>query len=35
VGADAIVVDQERQPLGIDRDRDRETVFVTLATYEE
>jgi hypothetical protein len=33
--ADAMVVNEERPPLGIDRDRDRETVFVTLATYDE
>jgi anti-sigma factor RsiW len=33
--ADAMVVNEERPPLGIDRDRDRETVFVTLATYNE
>lgn len=33
--AEAMVSNDEHPPLGIDRDRDRETVFVTLATYRE
>lgn len=33
--AEAMVSTDSHQPLGIDRDRDRETVFVTLATYRE
>ncbi len=31
----AIMVNDDHPPLGIDRDRDRETTFVTLATYSE
>ncbi len=33
--AEAMVSTDAHPPLGIDRDRDRETVFVTLATYRE
>lgn len=33
--AEAMVSPDAHPPLGIDRDRDRETVFVTLATYKE
>lgn len=33
--AEAMVTTDSHPPLGIDRDRDRETVFVTLATYGE
>lgn len=32
---EAMVANDSHPPLGIDRDRDRETVFVTLATYGE
>ncbi len=33
--ADAIVTGQTHPPLGVDRDRDRELVFVKLATWKE